>query len=206
MTLHFLSTGAGENRLKRLIEKRLVPGANKQEIDAMIWDLFGEDWAVMFTDLSGFSRNVAQFGIIHFLVTIYEAEFLLTPIIEDHGGFILKVEGDSFLVIFRKPQRALECALAMQKTLIIANQDRVPEEKILLCVGLGYGRVLRIGDNDVYGAEVNVASKLGEDTAKAGDILVSEGFYQSVSPRKEENWKKLDVEIPGTSGAWKYVY
>ncbi len=60
--------------------------------------------------------------------------------------------------------------------------------------------------NDVYGAEVNVASKLGEDTAKAGDILVSEGFYQSVSPRKEENWKKLDVEIPGTSGAWKYVY
>jgi class 3 adenylate cyclase len=54
----------------------------------------------MFTDLSGFSRNVAKFGIIHFLQTIYESERLLIPIIEDHDGILLKAEGDSLLVIF----------------------------------------------------------------------------------------------------------
>ncbi|MBW4493754.1 MAG: hypothetical protein KME26_11840 [Oscillatoria princeps RMCB-10] len=45
-------------RLEKLMAERLKPGANKEEIDARIWDLFGETWAVMFTDLSGFSRAV----------------------------------------------------------------------------------------------------------------------------------------------------
>ena len=47
----------------------------------------------MFTDLSGFSRNTAKFGIIHFLQTIHEAERLLIPVIEEHDGILLKVEG-----------------------------------------------------------------------------------------------------------------
>jgi hypothetical protein len=52
---------------------------DKENIDARIWDLFGEEWCVMFTDLSGFSRGVAKFGIIHFLQTIYESERILIP-------------------------------------------------------------------------------------------------------------------------------
>jgi len=44
----------------------------------------------------------------------------------------------------------------------------------LLCVGIGFGDVLRIGDSDVWGREVNAASKLGEDTAKSVEILVTE--------------------------------
>jgi len=36
-----------------------------------------------------------------------------------------------------------------------------------------FGDVLRIGDSDVWGREVNAASKLGEDTAKSGEILVT---------------------------------
>ena len=39
--------------------------ADLARIDQRIWDLFGEEWAVMFTDLAGFSRQVEAFGIIH---------------------------------------------------------------------------------------------------------------------------------------------
>jgi len=207
MKLQFLSTTAGEDRLKRLIQKRLEPGADIPKIDATIWDLFGEEWAVMFTDLSGFSRNVAKFGIIHFLVTIYESERLLTPIIEDFGGFILKVEGDSFLVIFRNPKRALECSVEMQNVLKVYNQNRNEEDQVLLCVGLGFGRILRIGDSDVFGAEVNAASKLGEDTAKAYEILVTGGFQRAVQNAFPSTWEKLDdLSIPGADSAFKFIY
>ena len=103
-----IGTSASEDRLERLIEERLKPGADKEKIDSRIWDLFGETWAIMFTDLSGFSRNVAKFGIIHFLQTIYESERLLIPIIEDHDGILLKAEGDSLLVIFRNAAKALQ--------------------------------------------------------------------------------------------------
>ncbi len=56
-----------EVRLWQLVEQRTQPGADHVRIDERIWDLFGEEWSVMLTDLSGFSRRVAEFGIIHFL-------------------------------------------------------------------------------------------------------------------------------------------
>jgi class 3 adenylate cyclase len=199
-------TSASEDRLEQLIAARLKPGAKKKEIDQRIWDLFGETWCVMFTDLSGFSRNVAKFGIVHFLQTIYENEHLLIPIIEDHDGILLKVEGDSMLVIFRNVNRAIECAIKMQKALKKHNSKKLPEEKVLLCLGLGYGLMLRIGDEDVFGAEVNASSKLGEDTAKAEEILVTEGVKENAGKIPGVKFQEIP-EIPsGAKKAYKLIY
>lgn len=172
-------TSASEDRLEKLIQERLLPNADKEKIDKRLWDLFGEDWCVMFTDLSGFSRNVDKFGIIHFLQTIYESQRLLIPILENHDGILLKIEGDSYLVIFRNVGKALQSAIDMQKVLTDYNKKRPDEEDVLLCVGLGYGKVLRIGDADVFGREVNASSKLGEDIAKAGEILVTDAVVEN---------------------------
>jgi adenylate cyclase len=199
--------GASQERLEKLIQERLKPGADKEKIDNRIWDLFGEEWCIMFTDLSGFSRNVAKFGIIHFLQTIIEAERLLIPIIEQEDGILLKVEGDSFLVIFRNPVKALEASINMQRALFNYNKDKTDEEKVLLCVGLGHGKVLRIGDLDVFGSEVNAASKLGEDIAKAWEILVTE----AVKVKAEKSISNISFveieEVPsGADKAYRIIY
>jgi len=199
-----IAVGASEDRLERLIDERLKPGADKELIDKRIWDLFGEEWCVMFTDLSGFSRGVAKFGIIHFLQTIYESERLLVPVIEDHDGILLKSEGDSLLVIFRKVNKAIQCSLKMQEILIEYNRDKPEEEKILLCIGLGFGTMLRIGDADVFGAEVNAASKLGEDTAEAWEILVT-GSVKKMCDLDNVEFIKLDEAPPGASEAYSIV-
>lgn len=201
-----VNTRSSEDRLTRLIEERLRPGADKKQIDARIWDLFGENWSVMFTDLSGFSRQVAEFGIIHFLQTIYESERLLIPVIDEHDGFVLKVEGDSLLVIFRNPHKCLQCAIAMQQTVQTYNLDRLDEEKVLLCVGLGHGRMLRIGDTDVFGAEVNAASKLGEDRATAGEILVTDAFHTACGGFPGIAFSTLADPPAGTDAAFRVVY
>ena len=150
-----IASSASQDRLEKLIEKRLKSGAGKSRVDEQIWNLFGERWAIMFTDLSGFSRRVADFGIIHFLQTIYESNRLLVPIIEEYSGILLKVKGDSLLVIFRSVDEAIECAVAMQRCAKEYNRKCAENEQVLLCVGLGFGDVLRIGDSDVFGAEVN---------------------------------------------------
>ena len=110
---------ASEDRLEALIQERLKPGADKAMIDQRIWDLFGEEWCIMFTDLSGFSRGVAKFGIIHFLQTIQESERLLVPLIDEHDGILLKVEGDSFLVIFRNARRPWSWMIVSAATLAV---------------------------------------------------------------------------------------
>src|SRR3954467_4812288 len=91
-----------EVRLWSLVEERCRPGADVAEIDRRIWDLFGEDWAIMFTDLSGFSRQVEAFGILHFLQIIFEQKRLLLPIVADHDGILIKIEADSFLIVFKR--------------------------------------------------------------------------------------------------------
>lgn len=169
---------ASEDRLQRLMADRLAPGADKEAIDRRIWDLFGEEWCIMATDLSGFSRGVAEFGIIHFLQTIFESERILVPVVESHDGILLKVEGDSFLVIFRNPAKAIQASVEMQRTVRRYNQDKVPAEHVLLGVGLGFGRVLRVGDADVFGAEVNSACILGESYAKGYEVLVTEAVRE----------------------------
>ncbi|MBU1219240.1 adenylate/guanylate cyclase domain-containing protein [Myxococcota bacterium] len=202
-----ISNGASEERLEKLIEERLKPDSDKEKIDQRIWDLFGETWCIMFTDLSGFSRRVAKFGIIHFLQTIHESERILIPVIENHDGILLKVEGDSMLVIFRNVIKGLSCAIAMQETLAELNKNKIQEEKVLLCIGLGYGEVLRIGDTDVFGAEVNAASKLGEDIAKAQEILITDAVKNSMIEHDLIlKLTSIDEVPPGAKAAWMLHY
>lgn len=208
--LYQIVTSASQDRLEKLIDERLQPGADKAQIDNRIWDLFGEEWAVMFTDLAGFSRRVAEFGIIHFLQTIFESQRILVPCIESYDGILVKSEGDSLMVIFRSAAKALECSVAMQRRVAEYNQGRDEAEQVLLCVGLGYGRILRIGDHDVFGAEVNAASKLGEDTAKAWEVLVTGGVVEELRRREHVadgvSFEALHVVPPGADSAYRVHY
>jgi class 3 adenylate cyclase len=160
----------------------------------------------MFTDLSGFSRGVENFGIIHFLQIIYQHNTLVAPIIDDHQGFLLKVEGDSLLALFRRPEAALQCAIEMQRACQRISQRKMAEEEILLCVGLGYGDVLRIGEHEVFGAQVNAASKLGEDTAGANEILVTDAMVEACGGMERGCYSEMDVGIPGADKAYLVSY
>jgi class 3 adenylate cyclase len=193
-----------EERLWRLIEERCAPGADVREIDRRIWDLFGEEWAVMFTDLAGFSRAVAEFGIIHFLQIIHEHHRLLVPILEQHDGLLIKTDGDSLIILFRRIVRALECAAAMQRACLQVNERRRPEEQILLCVGIGYGRLLHVGDIDVWGQELNSAAKLGEDTARAGDVLLTASARNALGADADRfELEAIDTKLVGSESCWR---
>jgi class 3 adenylate cyclase len=199
----------GDARLWDLIEARTRPGADVARIDGIderIWDLFGQEWAVMFTDLAGFSRQVAAFGITHFLQIIYEHKQLLLPLAAAHDGVLVKAWADSLILLFRRPTAAVRCAIAMQQACAQVNQRRLPEEQILLCVGIGYGPLLRIGEDDVFGVEVNAASRLGEDTANAYDILLTEAAMLAAGKLAGLGFDDLGQAVPGSDRNYRLVY
>lgn len=208
MTPHTFQVGihASQERLEKLLAERLTPGANREAVDKRIWNLFGETWAVMFTDLSGFSRNVAQFGIVHFLQVIYESQRIFVPCVDRHDGILLKMEGDSMLIIFRTVANALRCAVDMQRAAKAYNVDKPQEEQILQCIGLGYGPMLRIGDHDVFGREVNAASKLGEDIAKAWEILVTDSVQEAAANIDGLQFEPIADIPPGAKSAARVIY
>lgn len=192
-----------EDRLWAMIEERTHPDADVARIDARIWDLFGQDWAVMFTDLAGFSRRVAEFGITHFLQVVWEQRKHLDPVVHRNDGILVKVEADSQLILFKRPEIAIACAFEMMATCAQINRRRREEEQILLCVGIGFGPMLRVGDADVFGREVNAASKLGEDTAKAGEVLVTDAFRIAEAGKVGARYEPLEIEVAGSSTNWR---
>ncbi len=198
-----LSPQASRAVIEGLIQKRLLPNADISAIDADIWQRFGEQWAVLYTDLVGFSRKVERFGIVHFLQIIYQSRQLFEPIAAQFDGLILKEEGDSLLMIFRDPVAALRAALAMHQASDNFSRGKAEENRIELCVGLGWGQVLKIDDVDVFGSEVNSACKLGEDSAKKGETLVTYAFAQAVMGKGDWNCIAVDIEPLATQKVYQ---
>ena len=67
----------------------------------------------------------------------------------------------------------------------------------------GYGDVVRVGDEDIFGAEVNAASKLGEDEAGAGDILATRSLCEAVGTVDGVDFEPIDFVPPGAEAAYK---
>jgi adenylate cyclase len=195
-----------EERLKALLDTRLEADADRKSIDQRIWDLFGEHWAIMITDLSGYSRQVEAYGITHFMQSIYESHKLFCPIVEDHDGWLLQDYADNLLILFRKPQKALSCAIALQHASEAYNADRAELDHIVVCIGIGVGEVLRIGPYKIFGQQVNAASKLGEDTATGGEILVTGAFRDAIADAKNVAFHAIEDFPHSAEAAYRIAY
>ncbi len=193
-------------QLWELIRERLEPSADTDAIDEKIWKTFGAERTIMFTDLSGFSRRVAEFGIIHFLQVIHEQMRVLVPVVSQYGGSLVKDDADSLLLLFNGVEDALRCSLAMQDACRAFNQGKLPRDHLLLCIGIGSGPMLLIGEDEVWGAEVNAASKLGEDTARAGEVLLSTNARAALGDSTEFKFSPIDVSFPGTETSYRLIY
>jgi len=180
-----------EDAFRDLLRERAGEGADLAAIDERIWRMFGERWCVLFTDMAGFSRRSAREGIIPFLVLIHRMRSLAAPIWSEYAGLLLKDIADSQLVIFRKPRAALEACIALQRAIARHNEHTVESDRIYLGCGLGCGEVLKLGDQDVYGLEVNLAAKLGEDLAGPYEIFVTPDCVEELGTVKDVKFTRV---------------
>ena len=67
----------------------------------------------------------------------------------------------------------------------------------VVCIGIGYGKVLRGGAAGVFGDEMNLASKLGEDTAEGGETLLTKNAYARVKKVSSVRFEEKRVAISG---------
>jgi len=185
-----MATQKDAKKLKFLMEARQAPGANKEQIDAEIYSKFGYIQAIMFTDLAGFTKTTEDYGILHFLQLIQASEELFMPIITKYGGTCLQHQGDSLLIVFDDAPSALDAAIEMGNIADETNKSKPIEDRIYVYIGMGYGLVLKIDDKDVWGSEVNRASKL-LNLAESGEILVTENFERAVPDATFQRIKNL---------------
>jgi class 3 adenylate cyclase len=139
--------------------------------------------AILICDSSGFTRSILERGVGETLGRIHAMRRLLIPVYRHAGGEVYKVAADNLFSFFRTAEAAVAAALEGHRVLSGATAKRESASPFPVGVGIGFGELLYLpSEDDYYGLEVNLASKLGEDLAEAGETLLTEAAAASLGP------------------------
>ncbi|MBI3964943.1 MAG: adenylate/guanylate cyclase domain-containing protein [Chloroflexi bacterium] len=184
------------HHLQQLLYQRNEFPDRAAEIDAEIVRVFQQRRSVLALDLCGFARTVHHRGIIHFLALIERVSRLIRPIIEDNGGHLVKSEADNVFALFNNPDASIACAEDIMQALAAVNAVLPEQDEIHCSVGIGYGDLLVVAGEDLWGDEMNLASKLGEDLAARGEVLLTEAAYEALT-RGKAQCAKVELSVSG---------
>jgi class 3 adenylate cyclase len=181
-------------RLEALLRSRGRSRKGNAEIERELLERYQDDCAVLVLDSSGFTRLTKKYGIIHFLSLLVAMRDMVAPIFEAHEAIGFWPHCDNVFGVFPTAKSAVKCAVAVQEAVAAENARREEPSRLDVCIGVGSGRLLRIGSEDVYGDEMNVASKLGEDVAGPGEVLLTEAAHAEIAGAAEA----LETELVRT--------
>ena len=188
-----------EAALAKLLDARNEHPESLREIDAEIWRRFGRTCAVLVLDMCGFSRLTMRYGITHFLAMIHRLQSLVRPIIGKQRGRVVKMEADNVFAVFERVEDAVGAAREVQEQLATANVFLPDDWDLHASIGIGYGPLLVVDEEDLFGSEMNVASKLGEDIAGRGEILLSVAARERLGAEARAGLEPLTIELSGLS-------
>jgi class 3 adenylate cyclase len=127
--------------------------------------------AIVFTDMADFTTISAQ-DEQKALNLIQKQNEIIKPIVEKHNGEWLKEIGDGLLFSFDSSLEAVRCSIEIQETLKEFNDLNIR-------VGIHQGDIF-IKDGDVFGDDVNIASRV-EGFAPTGGISLSDKVHKDIS-------------------------
>ena len=136
----------------------------------------GEEIALLFSDIRGFSSYTVQQGdrAAYQLSRLHDG--ILRERIDEHG-VLVKSLGDGIMAAFEEPRHAIQAAVSIQRAIRELNQQE-DAEPIDLGIGISSGTPV-MTDIDFIGHAVNVSQRLSS-LAKGGQILVSDRIRDEV--------------------------
>ena len=169
----------------------------RHKIESILWAEFGAQYAVFVLDMSGFSLLTRKYGIVHYLSMVRRMQLTTEPIVKSYSGSMIKYEADNCFAVFPDPLAAVNAAIAMQHAFSAANLMTADDLDIHIACGIDYGKILVVGHEDCFGDPVNRASKMGEDIASRGEILVTKQAMQMIPAEAGIKAREMNLSISG---------
>jgi class 3 adenylate cyclase len=124
---------------------------------------------ILFTDLENHTEMVRRLGDDAGRILLREHERMTREALRAFGGREIKALGDGFMATFSSAQRALECAIYMQRAFNTWNLSQ--PDSLLIRIGVNAGEPISEND-DLFGESVITASRIS-GRAGGGQIYVS---------------------------------
>ncbi len=175
-------TGRTRVRLDELLDQIIEEPEKRTQIAETIEREFTQRQAVLILDMSGFSRTTQVHGVVAFLMMIHQMRLLAEPTIAACGGTLLKAEADNLYCLFPQVDNAVRAAGEIIRRLTTANVLLPAGRRLYASIGIGFGDILVLEGEDLFGDEVNLTCKLGEDIAQGGVILLTPAARAELDP------------------------
>jgi adenylate cyclase len=106
---------------------------------------------------------------------------VILPMVASFGGRVIDTAGDGILAEFASVLNAVNCAVAIQNTMLERNAAIDAARRMQFRIGVNQGDVV-CDETRIYGDGINVAARL-EGIAEAGGICLSGKVYEEVQGR-----------------------
>jgi len=170
--------------------------AERESLEAQVWERFGVERAVMALDMSHFSLTVRRSGILGYLGLIRRMQVITKPIVEAHEGALVEFHADNLMAVFPDVPQAVDAGIAMNRAFELqVKADGA--QMIEVAIGIDYGRFLFVDGCRCFGDTVNTAFKLGEDLARAGEILLTSGARSRLGATFPHPFSEQQFSISG---------
>jgi len=169
----------------------------RKKVESKLWTNYGAEYAVFVLDMSGFSLLTRKYGIVHYLSMVRRMQLTTEPIVKSYGGNMIKYEADNCFAVFPDPLSAVNAAVAMQHAFSAANILTSDDLDIHISCGIDYGKILIVGNEDCFGDPVNRASKMGEDLAASGEVLITKEAMDMIPASAGIKAREISISISG---------
>jgi len=152
---------------------------------------------IAFTDIEDSMRLNAFLGDRRWLEVLRAHNDVVRNVTTDHGGTVVKGQGDGFMLAFASARRALTCSRAIERSISETFKD--PGSPVRVRIGLHVGETTREAD-DFFGHAVNYAARIASSAA-GGEIVVSSLVYGLLAQTGEFEFEPArEVELKGVEG------
>ena len=154
---------------------------------------------IVFSDIEGSTEHNEALGDRGWVKVLERHNKLIYKLVDDHGGHVVKSQGDGFMIAFGDPGQAVRCSIEVQRAL----HDRTDRwGAIRVRFGIHMGTSVRRGD-DLFGLNVAMAARLAGQ-ASGGEILVSDSVRDAIEGVPDiQLCTPREVELKGLRGSHK---
>ena len=133
--------------------------------------------AILAADVAGYSALIGS-DEARTVRDLKQHQSVVLPMISEFAGHVIDTAGDGILAEFSSIVNAVECAMAIQRTMAERNATVEAERRMQFRIGVNLGDVI-YDESRIYGDGINIAARL-EGLAPSGGIVISEDAWRHV--------------------------
>jgi adenylate cyclase len=133
------------------------------------------DVVIVFSDIEDSTVHNEELGDRDWVRVLERHNRLIEKLVAEHGGHVIKTQGDGFMIAFADAEQAVLCGIGVQQALL---KNAEQWHGIRVRIGAHIGPSVRRGD-DLFGRSVVMAARIAGE-ADGGEILISDAVREVV--------------------------